>query len=90
MQLEGIALHGEIQVADGKSANNVADSSSGQVDVHAGGARDVLYQGDAALLVRRQPDFHCVYVVGHAFLRMPLRALMPVSRKGVFHRLGPL
>ncbi len=32
LQLEGIALNGKIQVADGKSADNVADRAAGEVE----------------------------------------------------------
>ena len=66
LQLEGIALDGEIEVADGESADDVADGPAGQIDVHAGGAGDVLNQGDALLLVGRQPEFHRVDVVSHS------------------------
>ena len=89
LQFEGIALDREIEVADGKTADDVADRASGQVNVHTGGARDVLYQGDAALLVRRQPDFHGVNVISHACLRTRLRDPVCHSRERVFHRLRP-
>ena len=66
LQLEGIALDGEIEVADGKSADNVADSAAGEVEIHARGAGYVLDEADALQLVRRQPDFHRVNVVSHS------------------------
>ena len=66
LQLERIALHRKIEVANGKAADDVADRTACQVDIHAGRARNVLDQGDATLLVRRQPDFHRVNVVSHA------------------------
>ena len=66
LELERIALNGEIEVADRKTADDVADGAAGQVKIHARGAGDVLHQPDALQLIRRQPDFHRVNVVSHS------------------------
>ena len=55
LQLERIALNGEIEVADGKAADDIAHGPAGEIDIHARSAGDVLHQRDALLLVRRQP-----------------------------------
>ena len=44
----------------------VADGAAGEINVHSGVTGDVLNEGDAFLLVRRQPEFHCVDVVSHS------------------------
>ncbi len=66
LQLERIALDSEIQVANGKAADDVAHRTAGQVNVHSGVARNVLDQRDAFLLIGRQPQLHGVYVVSHS------------------------
>ena len=75
MQLGGISLHGEIEIADGKSADDVSNRAPGEVYVHARIAGDILNQGDAALLIRRQPNFHGVDVIGHVLRVLPARCL---------------
>src|SRR5207244_4353290 len=67
LQFKGIALDGEIQVADGEAADDVSHCTAGEVNIHPGGAGDLLNQGDALLLVRRQPELHRVYVVSHSW-----------------------
>ena len=67
LELEGIALNGEIQVADGEAADDVTDGAAGQVEIHARGAGYILHQSDALQLVRRQPEFHRVNVISHSF-----------------------
>ncbi len=69
LQLEGIALNREVKVANGKPADDVANRTAGQVNVHARVAGNILHQRDPALLVGSQPDFHGVNVIGHALLR---------------------
>ena len=71
LQLEGIALNSEIEIADGKPADDVAHGAAGEIYVHTRGAGDVLDQRDAFLLVRRQPDFHGVDVISHS-LQLPV------------------
>ena len=67
LQLERIALNGEVEVADGEAADDVADGAAREVKIHARGAGYVLHQADALELVRGQPDFHRVNVVSHSF-----------------------
>ena len=67
LQLEWISLNREIEIADRMSADNVAHRSAGEVNVHPGSAGNILYQRDALLLIRRQPQFHCVDVVSHSW-----------------------
>src|SRR5579859_1127371 len=66
LQLEGIALDGEVEVADAESADDVANGAARQVKIHARGAGYVLHEADALELVRRQPDFHRVNVISHS------------------------
>jgi hypothetical protein len=65
LQLEGIALDGEIQIADGEAADDVANCAAGKVKIHGRIAGNVLHERYAALLIRREPDLHGVYVISH-------------------------
>ena len=51
LQLEGIALNREVQIANGEPADDVADGAPGEVNVHARVAGNILYQRDPPLLV---------------------------------------
>src|SRR2546430_14119882 len=42
LQFEWVALYRKIQVADGKTANDVAHRAAGEIDIHARGASNVL------------------------------------------------
>ena len=103
LQPEGIALNCEIQVADGEAADNVTDGAAREVEIHAGGAGDVLYQADTLELIRGQPDFHRVNVISHS-LSSGCQASVAVAIRGAiaprggpdlpnfpqdFHNLGP-
>ena len=78
LQLEGIALDGEIEIADGKAADDVADGAAGEVKIHARGAGYVLHQVDALHLIRRQPKFHRVNVISHS-LSSGRQAVVPAA-----------
>src|ERR1700722_13398939 len=67
LQLKRIALDGEIEVADGKAADDVADGAAGQIERNARRAGYILHEVDALHLVRRQPDFHGVNVISHSY-----------------------
>src|SRR5439155_7582445 len=66
LQTEGIALHGKIEVADGKTTDDVPHGAAGEINIHPGFARHVLHQDHATLLLRREPHFHRVDVIRHA------------------------
>src|SRR5581483_3743168 len=66
LQLYGIALNGEVQIADWESADDVANGTAGEINIHSGIARNILNQSDAFLLIGRQPEFHCVDVISHS------------------------
>jgi len=51
LQLERVALEGEIEVADGKAGEDVADGAAGEVDIEARCAREFLDQDDAINMV---------------------------------------
>ena len=83
-ELERVALHREVEIADGEPGNDVADGAARQVQVHLRRLRGVGHEGDCLLLIRREPGFQRVYVVGHAFLvavRYPSKGI----GRGVFH-----
>jgi hypothetical protein len=63
--LKGVALHGKVEIADDKTANDVTDRAAREENVHFMGACDVRHQRQSALLIRRQPGFHQIYKVSH-------------------------
>src|SRR2546426_7945238 len=66
LQLGRIALHREIEIADGESADYVPNRAPSEGHIHARIAGEILNQADAALLIRRQPNFHGADLVGDA------------------------
>ena len=54
--------------ADGGSTDQVADGAPSEVDVHLLGTGEVLHQGRAARLLRREPAFNHENVIGHPVL----------------------
>jgi hypothetical protein len=85
LQLEGIALNGEIEVADGEAAGEVADGASGEENGHAGVASCITNEAKGVLLGRRKAIFEKVIVVGHGaevmlVVRLRSRPLCPDNR----------
>jgi len=68
LELERVALESEIEVANGKAGEDIADGAAREVDVETCSAREVLYQGDAAHLVGRQAAFEGVDVICHSLV----------------------
>ena len=66
-----IAFNREVQIANGKAADNVANGPAGEVKVNAVGASGFLHERNRSLLLRREPAFHHVDVIGHARNRNP-------------------
>ncbi len=71
LQLEGVALHGKVQIANDEPADDVADRAAREKDVHLVGPRYVGHQRQSALLVRREPRFHEIDKIGHRFSNTP-------------------
>src|SRR5580693_6952395 len=90
LQLERIALDREVEITDGEAADDVADGTPGEVNVHPGGESDILYQRDPALLVGGQPDFHGVNVISHALIRTTCCPAQYPRRAGTRFPQGPI
>src|SRR5579859_1241723 len=88
LQLEGIALDGEIEIADGKAADDVADGAAGEVKIQARGAGYVLHQVGTLHLIRGQPEFHRVNVISHS-LSSGRQAGVPAAGAALQPRPGP-
>src|SRR5262249_52988433 len=83
LEFQGITLHGEIQISNRKTGDDVANSSAGEVEVDIRRFSGILYQSDCFLLVRCEPGLQCVDVISHAFL-----VAVPRLERGVIHNIS--
>ena len=65
LQLKRITLNAQVDVADGKSSDQIADGAAGEIEVQARVLGNVLNQVHTTLLVRCEPGFHAIDVICH-------------------------
>src|SRR5581483_8337246 len=71
LKLEGIALDSEVEIADGKTGDDVADGAAGKVNIQPLNPGQFLNQTYSTLLFRREPGFHGVDVISHSSCLQP-------------------
>ncbi len=63
--LRGIALHSEIEIAQGSTGNEVADGPARQIDVESKCCGEFLDAQHYSALFRRKPAFQQKHIVWH-------------------------
>ena len=78
----GIALDGEIQIADRLAGDQVANRAAGQIDIHFLRARQFLHALERGSLFRRKPAFQQEHVIGHEVCAPPRLSRAMLQARG--------